>query len=202
MADLMPLADAADLLGVSVERVRQLVIAGLLPGQRFGNVWVVPKDAIDARRHSPGMRGRPLGAKRAWQEILAGSVDLRHPGRYQRRAHIVRVEMSRADARALPDLVGAVVGGVQAAIELGEHLAADDHADLYLSAESFHDLDARVAFVPDMAGNVALRVVDDAAWNLIPSGRIAPRAAVALDLLESGDPRHWIAGEHLGGDDG
>jgi hypothetical protein len=45
MSELLPLADAADLLGVSVERVRQLVVGGQLPGQRFGNVWVVPEDA-------------------------------------------------------------------------------------------------------------------------------------------------------------
>jgi hypothetical protein len=27
--------------------------------------------------------------------------------------------------------------------------------------------------------------------------RLAPRAAVALDLMASADPRHWIAAEHL-----
>jgi hypothetical protein len=72
----------------------------------------------------------------------------------------------------------------------------DDSVDLYLSAKSFR-LDARIAFIPDVAGRVALRVVDDAAWHLIPKGELAPRNAVALELLESGDPRHWIGGEHL-----
>ncbi len=197
MFDLLPLADAADLLGVSVERVRQLVVGGQLPGQRFANVWVVPKDAIAARRHSPGVRGRPLGPKRAWQEILAGPIDLQRPGRYQRRANIIRCEMSRADAAALPEMVGALIGGVRAAIDLGEQLALDDSVDLYLPAKSFPGLDARIAFVPDAAGRVALRVVDDEAWHLIPKGAFAPRNAVALDLLESGDARHWIAGEHV-----
>ena len=197
MSELLPLADAAHLLGVSVERVRQLVVSGQLPGQRFANVWVVPKDAIAARRHSPGVRGRPLGAQRAWQEIVAGPIDLQSPGRYQRRANISRCHMSRADVDALPEMVGALIGGVRAAIDLGEHLALDDSVDLYLPAESFSGLDARVAFVPDAAGRVALRVVDNGAWQLIPKGAVAPRNAIALDLLESGDPRHWIAGEHL-----
>lgn len=195
--ELLPLADAADLLGVSIERVRQLVVGGQLPGQRFANVWVVPKDAIAARRHSPGVRGRPLGPLRAWHEIIADHVDLQRPGRYQRRAEIVRCEMSRADADALPELVGALIGRVRAAVELGEQLAIDDSVDLYLSAKSFDNLDARVAFVPDVAGRVVLRVVKDDAWRLVPKDAIAPRAAVALDLLESGDPRHWIAGERL-----
>jgi hypothetical protein len=197
MSELLPLAYAADLLGVSVERVRQLVVGGQLPGQRFANVWVVPKDAIAARRHSPGVRGRPLGPRRAWQEILAGPIDLQRPGRYRRRANIIRCEMSRADAAELPEMIGALIGGVRAAINLGEQLALDDSADFYLTAKSFRGLDAQIAFIPDAAGRVALRVVDDAAWLLIPKGAFAPRNAVALDILESGDARHWIAGKHL-----
>lgn len=197
MSELLPLADAADLLGVSVERVRQLVVAGQLPGQRFGSVWVVLKDAVAARRHSPGVRGRPLGPVRAWHEILGGSIDLRHPGRYQRRANVVRCEMSRADVAALPEMVGAMLGGVRAAIDLGEQLAADENMDVYLSAGSFADLDELVAYVPDATGRIALRVVDDRAWGLLPKGALAPQAAVALDLLESGDPRHWTSAEHL-----
>ena len=202
MSNLLPLADAARLLGVSVERVRRLVVGGQLPGQRLGNLWVVPRDAVVARRHSPGVRGRPLGPVNAWQEILAGSIDLRHSGRYQRRANVMRCEMSRADVAALPEMVGAFPGGVRAAIDLGEQLAPDDNLDMYLSAQSFAGLDARVAYVPDAAGRVALRVVDDRAWELLPKSAGAPRVAVALDLLESGDPRHWIAAEHLADSDG
>jgi excisionase family DNA binding protein len=202
MSELLPLAEAADLLGVSVERVRQLVVNGQLPAQRFANAWAVPKDAIAARRHSPGVRGRPLGPGRAWEEILAGPIDLQRPGRYQRRANIIRCEMSRADAAALPEMVGGLLGGVRAAIDLGAELAQDDSVDLYLSAKSFQGLEARIAFVPDAAGRVVLRVVNDDSWNLIAEGAVAPRNAVALDLLESGDPRHWIAGEHLVDSDG
>ena len=197
MSELLPLADAADLLGVSVERVRQLVVGGQLPAQRFANAWAVPKDAIAARQHSPGVRGRPLGPSRAWQEIVAGPIDLQRPGRYQRRANIVRCEMSRADAAALPEMVDAMVGGVRAAIDLGEQLALDDSVDLYMSADSFHDMSARIAFVPDATGSVCLRLIDDEVWPLIPKGPLVTRNAVALDLLESGDPRHWLAGEHL-----
>jgi hypothetical protein len=202
MSDLLPLAKAADLLGLSVERVRQLVVAGQLPGQRVAKVWVVPREAVIARRHSPGASGRPLGPVHAWQELLAGNIDRQRPGRYQRRAHLVRCDMSRADSDALPELVGALVGGVRAAIELGEQLAPDESVDLYLSAASFHGLESQVAFIPNAAGRVALRVIDDAAWRLLPAGAVAPPAAVALDLLESGDPRHWIAGEHLAKLDG
>ena len=197
MPELLPLADAADLLGVSVERVRQLVVGGQLPGQRFCNIWVVPKDAVAARRHSPGARGRPLGPVGAWREILGGSIDIHRPGRYQHRASVVRCEMSQADVAALPEMVGAMFGGVRAAIDLGEQLALDDKADLYISSTSFAGIEEQVALVHDVMGRIALRVVDDRAWGLLPKGALVPRAAVALDLLESGDPRHWISAEHL-----
>ena len=202
MSEFVPLADAADILGVSVERVRQLVVGGQLPGKRFGNVWAVPRGAVAARRHSPGVRGRPLGPVGAWQEILDGSIDLSRPGRYRQRATVVRCEMSQADLAALPEMVGAKLGGVRAAIDLGEQLAPDDTINIYLSARSFADLDTRVAYVLDATGHVLLRVVDDRAWGLLPAGDLAPRAAVALDLLESDDPRHWISAEHLGHSNG
>ena len=201
-SDLLSLADASGLLGISNERVRQLVVSGQLPGRRFGNVWVVSRDAIDARRHSPGVRGRPLSPVRAWEEIVAGKVDIRRPGRYQRRAEVVRCEMSRADASALAGMSGALLGGVRAAVAYGELLSSGSSIDLYLARSAFDVLDARVAFVPDSVGRVALRVVDDDAWALIPNLGHAPRGAIALDLLESGDPRHWITAEHLAATDG
>jgi hypothetical protein len=105
--------------------------------------------------------------------------------------------MSRADSDSLLEMAGALPGGVRAAIDLGAELAQDDSVDLHLSAKSFYGLEAQIAIVPDSAGRVVLRVVDDDAWHLIPQGVVAPRNAVALDLLESSDPRHWIAAEHL-----
>jgi hypothetical protein len=196
-SDLLSLSDASRILGVSVERVRQLVVAGDLPGQRFGNAWAVPRDALVARRHHSGSGGRPLGSVRAWRELVAGEVDLRRPGRYKLRAEVLRCEMSRADVDSLPGVVGAQEGGVRAAIALGAPLVASDDRDLYLSRRAFGELDSRVAVVPDPLGPVRLWVVDDDAWELIPLGKLAPRGAIALDLLDSGDPRHWVAAETL-----
>jgi excisionase family DNA binding protein len=202
VVDLLSLADVARLLGVSVERARQLVIGGQLPGRRFGNAWVVPKDAVDARRHSPGAHGRPLGPVRAWHEIVSGTIDVEHPGRYQRRARVLRGSMSRADIMALPGLLGARVSGAEAARALGEQLSGDDPVDLYVAADSLDELHENVAFVADPLGNVSLRIVEAAAWNLLGPAHLAPRGAVALDLLESGDPRRWIAAERLVAADG
>lgn len=196
-SELLSLSDASSLLGVSVERVRQLIVAGDLPGQRFGNAWAVPRGAVIARGHQTGRGGRPLGPARAWREILAGDVDLARPGRYQRRAKMVRCEMSRADVDALSGAVGALDGGVRAAIALGSPLVVSDERDLYLPRSAFTELDLHVAVVPDPLGPARLRVVDDDAWAIIPLDKLAPRGAIALDLLDSSDPRHWIAAEAL-----
>jgi hypothetical protein len=196
-SDLVSLADASSILGVSSERVRQLVVAGDLPAQRFGNAWAVPMDAVVARRHSPRSGGRPLGPVRAWREIVDGEVDPVRPGRYQRRAKVVRCEMSSADFESLPGAVGALMSGVHAAIGFGASLIAADDRDLYLSRSGFDQLGSLVAAIPNSLGKIRLRVVDDDAWGIISGSEVAPRGAVALDLLDSADPRHWIAAEHL-----
>ena len=195
--ELVSLSDASSILGVSVERVRQLVVAGDLPGQRFGNAWAVPRDALVARRHLAPAGGRPFGAMRAWREIVDGHVDLERPGRYQRRAEVVHCEMSQADVQSLPRLARALVSGVRAAVEYGAPLIASDDHDLYVARRAFDGMDSRVALVRNVMGPIRLRIVDDDAWEVISGHELAPREAVALDLLDSADPRHWIAAEQL-----
>lgn len=75
----------------------------------------------------------------------------------------------------MSERVGALIGGVAAAAEHGELLAADEHADVYLARSAFAYLASFVAFVPDSLGLVVLRIVDDEACAIIPAGMIAPR---------------------------
>lgn len=206
-SDLLSLADASAILGVSPERVRQLVVAGDLPGVRFGNAWAVPHDAVASRRQVSNRRGRPLGARRAWESIAACDVDLSNVSRYRNRGEVHRYEMSAADLAFVSRHDGALVSGALAAIDLGELLQAGGaDSDLYVSASLHDELRFLVAAVPDQLGGVVLRVVPDEVWSLVDgvavdqseaSVRLAPRAAVALDLMESGDPRHWVAAENL-----
>lgn len=195
--DLLSLADASRVLGVSVERVRRLVVAGDLPAQRFGNAWAVPRDAVIARQRYARHGGQPLSPSHAWAEIVGGDINLERPGRYQRRAEVIRCEMSNAAAGALHRLVGALEGGVAAAIAYDAALVASDERDIYLSRGGYERLDSMLAIAEDALGPIRLRVVDDGAWALIPGSEFAPRAAAALDLLDSADPRHWIAAEAL-----
>ena len=208
-SDLLALAEASELLGVSSERVRQLVVSGRIPGVRFGNAWAVPRDAIIARRQLANRPGRPLGPIAAWEAIVAGRVELSNVGRYAHRGKAHRYEMSRADVDHLLQSGDVLVSGTRAAIELGAPLASDPKAaELYAPAELHERLDAMVAAVADPLGGVVVRVVpadawayvdDEAALNAqVPSG-VAPRGAVALDLMESADPRLWLAAADLVG---
>ncbi len=202
-SDLISLADASALLGVSSERVRQLVVAGDLPGVRFGNAWAVPRESIDARRQVSNRRGRPLSAKRAWEAVVAGDVDLSNVSRYRNRGEVHRYEMSVADAAFLSARGDVGVSGVAAAVGLGQQLAEDGGADLYVPESLHEQLGSLVAAVPDQLGSVVLRSVPDEIWELVAvEDGLAPAGAVALDLMESGDPRHWVAAENLIADRG
>jgi excisionase family DNA binding protein len=58
--------EAAELLGISSARVRQLVSSGKLPAQKFGPVNMVKKSDLDLIRHRPSA-GRPPKIKPAPQ---------------------------------------------------------------------------------------------------------------------------------------
>jgi len=56
---LLTTAQAADILGISEQRVRQLCAEGRM-GQRVGRDWVITADDIERNRERPGP-GRPPG---------------------------------------------------------------------------------------------------------------------------------------------
>ncbi len=160
-----------------------------------------------ARGHGSSRRGRPLSAHRAWEMIAAGEVDLSNVSRFRNRGEFHRFDIGHTDLRFLSQHDNVLVSGVEAAIGLGELLSADvARAHLYFPDSLHSELMSVVAAVPDPLGNIRLRAVPDEVWDLVSeeseeeSGvRFAPRSAVALDLMESADPRHWIAAENLVG---
>lgn len=209
--DLICLQDAADLLGVSSERVRQLVIAGDIPGVRFGNAWAVPRIAVTARADAPRHRGRPLGARRVWQAILDENVDLADVGRYRNRGTTHRYTASLADTQALARRADVMISGLAAASRHAALISDEDAPCMLYLPDRVHALvGSRYAAVPDPLGNLVLRVVPDSEWDLASRGstrhvdgaHIAPVAAIALDLVDSADPRHQIAARHLIDDHG
>jgi excisionase family DNA binding protein len=57
MTDLLTLAQAADRLGVSRQRLHALIQAGRLPAERLGHAWIIR--AADLAAFTPRPPGRP-----------------------------------------------------------------------------------------------------------------------------------------------
>lgn len=70
MADYQVLSvhEAADSLGVSMERVRQMIHAGQLDARRSSAGWLIPADAVAERSRNVYV-GRPLEPQTAWSAI-------------------------------------------------------------------------------------------------------------------------------------
>jgi excisionase family DNA binding protein len=69
--------EAADALGVSMQRVRQLIKAGQIPARRSSAGWLIPSDAV-AERSKSLHQGRPPAPQTAWSVIalLSAASDL------------------------------------------------------------------------------------------------------------------------------
>lgn len=192
------------MLGVSVERVRQLVVSDHLSGVRFGSAWAVPRSEVKARQNQANGRGRPLRPRGSWEAIFAGNVQLDSPIRYRNRAQMRRYQVGPGDAAFLRAHDSVLTSGVDAANGYGESLAANDLTVLYLEAKSLELLDSVVALVPSPQGQTIFCVVEEGIWSSVVDHssqfgqrRLVSHAAVALDLMNSADPRHWEAAERL-----
>src|SRR5258708_6498012 len=64
-ADVLSVREAAEQLGVSSARVRQLISAGSLPARRSSAGWLIRADAV-AHRSGSARAGRPASPRTAW----------------------------------------------------------------------------------------------------------------------------------------
>src|SRR5438093_7701410 len=67
--------EAAEVLGVSEQRVRAMLLSGRLRGSKVGHRWIVDSDLGGLRRSQPG---RPLEAANAWALLALLSDDSPH----------------------------------------------------------------------------------------------------------------------------
>jgi hypothetical protein len=63
LANYVSVAEAAAIAGVSAERIRQLVAAGQMAGEKKAGVWLVLRSAAQGFVRIPNM-GRPKRAKK------------------------------------------------------------------------------------------------------------------------------------------
>lgn len=215
---VVKVADAAAELGVSSRRVRQMLADGVLAGERVGRVWVVDSEQLRQFEHRRPEVGRPWSPVSAWAVIaLAGGEDpdlspVERSRARKRRAQGLDNVVGRLGARAdrrqfyahpsvldrLADAPGLVRGGISAVAEHGVGLVVSGEFEGYVRSSGFEDLVSKYGLDDQAARpNVLLRVVDDAVWPFRTGQEAAGRAVVAVDLLESDDPRSRRAGADL-----
>jgi hypothetical protein len=221
MPEFVDVQGAAQALGVVPARVRALIADGALPADKIGNSWLVHWGGVVDRKRAPAMAGRPMSPRNAWALLLDASGEdlpadidnharwrigksLAHHGlieldsRLVRRARIHRMWGLPGELRALRSDDAVVLSGSSAAGPLALELAAPDAVDGYVPAGRFDALVREYGLEDSNSAraNVVLRSVPDDAWCL-SDRRIAPAAAVALDLASYPDSRSSRVGSEL-----
>jgi len=215
---MMNVAEAAGQLGVSPRRVRQMLVDGALQGQRVGRAWIIDADRVRLASHRRPEVGRRWSAPSAWAVLaLADGDDLplsavERSRAKQRLAKGLHAIERRLDARAaerwfyahpgvLDRLANApqiVRSGVSAVADYEVDLVVSEAVEGYVRSSDVAELVRRFGLDVDAGRpNVLIRVVDDAAWPFQAGQDVAGRAAVAMDLFGSSDPRSRRAGAEL-----
>lgn len=215
--DPVSIPEAARLMQLSPGRVHALVAGGGMPAVKVGGRWLIERSEVERRRRAEGLRGRPFAPHNAWALLrLASGEDvpaldpsvrsrlrkaLAIEGLEQLAPRLVRRGESRqfaAHRGEIPYLLEdprLVASGASAAAAHGIDLVPGQEADGYVRAGAERELVADHALAPAAPGaNIHLRIVPDDAWSFPAEARMAPLAAVVLDLAEEADPRSSAAG--------
>jgi excisionase family DNA binding protein len=221
MADLVDVSGAARELGVNASRVRALISSGVLDAEKIGGRWLIDRTSVAERGREPSSAGRPLAPRNAWALLLAASGeeqphDISPATRWRLRQGLakhgllglrprlgLRADIRRfwalpGELRALRDQSGLALSGSSAAGAYDLELVAPDTIDAYVPEHRIADLIDEHALdaASPASANVILRAVPDDAW-LLSERRVAPLAAVALDLAAYPDPRSARVGKAL-----
>ena len=210
----LSVSEAAERLGVSPAAVRLRIAGGELPAVKLGRDWRLDEREVLRLARRGDRSGRPLSPAMAWVVLLlasgdesaadrlAGSLRYRARARQWLREHPLAAHADRLRNRAdrelfeahpselprLRDRSDVVLSGVSAADAVGL-LGEATTVELYARVSDRDSMIDEHALLSG-AGDVTVRWVPDDVWRVLDlAGRVAPRAAVLVDLLESEDPR-------------
>jgi len=214
--------EAAERLGVGQRRVRRLVASGDLRGHQLAGVWHVDAGDVAHRKAVSPNRGRPWSERVAWGGLwllsgltpdwLGGTEIWRLRKRFselgpealalavRRRARVEHCRILPAYLDAVTKERGAVSGGLSAAASAGADIVGTDLAELYCDRETRRDLFAHFAITTTSSRpNLIVRTIEntDLSHRLLAGRTEMPAAAVAVDLIESTEPRTTYAGAEL-----
>lgn len=212
--------EAAQRLGVSESRIRQLLVAGDLNGRRIGRAWLVDSHDVARLQGQQRRSGRPVGPKRAWAivDLLSGGNApwLSYSERSQVRSYAARLDEPSADewrsilrgrselraVRAHPAAVArlgqfdhVLLAGPAEAVRRGFDLVAlgEPRPEFYMPLDEWRHIARSLALQPSHDANLIIRhpmII----WPFEDRDAI-PDAAIAADLLQSAEPRAARAGQ-------
>lgn len=212
--------DAAQRLGVSESRIRQLLAAGDLNGRRIGRAWLVDGDDVARLQGQQRRSGRPVGPKRAWAiiDLLSGGSApwLSYSERSQVRSYVAGLDEPSADdwrgilrgrselrpVQAHPAAVArlgqfdhVLFTGPVEAVRRGFDLVAagESRPEVYMPIKEWGHIARSLALKPSHDANLVVRH-PMLVWPF-EARDVAPDAAIAADLLHSAEPRAVRAGE-------
>jgi excisionase family DNA binding protein len=212
--------DAAQRLGVSESRIRQLLFAGDLNGRRIGRAWLVDSEDVARLQGQQRRSGRPVGPKRAWAivDLLSGGSApwLSYSERSQVRSYAARLEEPSADewrsilrgrselrpVRAHPAAVArlgqfdhVLIAGPSEAVRRGFDLVAvgKPRPEFYMPISEWGHIARSLALQPSRDANLVIHH-PVMVWPFDSRDAI-PDAAIAADLLHSAEPRAVRAGQ-------
>ncbi len=212
-----PISHAAKELGVNVARVRAMVAAGILRGDKIGGRWIVDPSSVEERLRSQAGGGRPLSASSAWGVLflLAGRdapwlapwersrIRKREACDLSSLAIAVRKRAERVSLRAHPSDLSRIAEeplvirtGIGAAREYGSDLVGEAPLEIYIPKRKLRGLQRKYRLQISPSPNVLLRVVDRP-WPFERLDSVAPWSVVAVDLFESSEPRARRSGTDL-----
>lgn len=212
----MSAPEAAAALGSDERSVRSMAARGEIDAIKRGGAWWIDGRSVDRRRRQQPGRGRPLSPVMAWAVLLVASGA--DPAAVARGDHQARRAREWVAGHPLADSAAALrrrarreafdihpselprvaaredvmPTGISAAAEVGIH-GGRGEVEVYAPAGR------RAALVADHAlepgdGPLLIRWMTDDVWASVHAAvssqpRVAPRAAVLVDLLEHDDPR-------------
>jgi hypothetical protein len=208
--DLLSVSEAAGELSVNESRVRAMLKADQLEGVKQAGRWLVYGRSVRRRRRAGSSRGRRLRPSNAWGALALASGEeaawlsreeryrLRRVldanslpalrGRLEDRAKVHRLRGHPGVLRHLAEHPRLALTGASAAAAHRLELVAGEEIDAYVPHGEVGTLARKFALSPsDDHANVVLREMPRELWPF--RDRVAPLAAVALDLLEDADAR-------------
>ena len=200
MAELsayLSISEAADLLGLSRERVRVLADDGRLEADHVAGRVLLPAEAVHQFAISRRRAGRPLGASRVWELINSGFIARLLSTADDAGQRNIRVQLAGRgevhDVFVLPQFIGKVgslvlPGGRALAESANVPAGRDLRWELagYIPRSSLEQLRSSKR-ISDVRGepNVQLRVIDDR--TLWPESRANQLVLAWLDLADAAD---------------